>query len=130
MPLFFFVSRSFDAFADRKVEDTTKLISTLKATNLVNIVSMLYGMLHKDASTPVKSINHCDSHNTSHSASSSNVTTAALAKTQTDSTLELSRMSIQLLNQMFLLDLNMVQVRRYSKKMKNFKKLRILKFFF
>jgi hypothetical protein len=87
-------------------------------------------MLHKDASTPVKSISHCDSHNTSHSASSSNVTTAALAKTQTDSTLELSRMSIQLLNQMFLLDLNMVQVRRYSKKMKNFKKLRILKLFF
>ena len=80
-----------DIFSPRKTEDTTQLISTFKATNLVNIISMLYGMLHKDASTtPVK-------------FATTNV------KKQTPTTLELTKLSLKLLNQMSVLDLSMVQ---------------------
>ena len=83
--------RTLDTFSPRKTEDTTQLISTIKTTNLVNIVSMLYGMLHKDASTtPVK-------------LPTSNI------KKQTLTTLELTKLSLKLLNQMMVLDLNMVQ---------------------
>ena len=82
---------SIDIFSPRKIEDSTQLISTIKATNLVNIVSMLYGMLHKDASTtPVKFA-------------------GANIKKQTLTTLELTKLSLKLLNQMIVLDLSMVQ---------------------
>lgn len=84
-------------FTDRKPEDTTQLISTFRSTNLVNIISMLYGMLHKDASTPVKydqTTNSVDN----------------IKKQQPFSTLELTTLSLKLLNQMTVLDLNMVQV--------------------
>ncbi|CAF0765123.1 unnamed protein product, partial [Brachionus calyciflorus] len=57
MTKFLYQKKTVDIFSEKKQEDTTQLISTFKATNLVNIISMLYGMLHKDASTPVKS-NH------------------------------------------------------------------------
>ena len=83
--------KTLDIFSPRKTEDNTQLISTIKATNLVNIISMLYGMLHKDASTtPVK-------------FATTNV------KKQTLTTLELTKLSLKLLNQMIVLDLNMVQ---------------------
>lgn len=72
-------------------------MSTLKATNLVNIVSMLYGMLHKDASTPVKS-------------SSNLLSNVQNEKKQTSTTLELTTLSLKLLNQMIILDLGLVQV--------------------
>ncbi len=83
--------KTLDLFSPRKTDDSTQLISTIKATNLVNIISMLYGMLHKDASTtPVK-------------FATTNV------KKQTLTTLELTKLSLKLLNQMMVLDLNMVQ---------------------
>ena len=78
------------------MEDSTQLLTTFKATNLVNIVSMLYGMLHKDASTPVK-------------YDQTNMSTSN-AKKQPTTTLELTTLSVKLLNQMIILDLNMVQV--------------------
>lgn len=56
---------------------------------------MLYGMLHKDASTPDKSNQLSGSMN---------------VKRQTSITLELTTLSLKLLNQMIVLDLNMVQV--------------------
>ena len=83
-------------FTDKKSEDCTQLMVTLKATNLVNIVSMLYGMLHKDASTPVKY---------------ENASLAANAKKLHPNTLELTTLCVKLLNTMMLLDINMVQVR-------------------
>jgi hypothetical protein len=61
---------------------------------------MLYGMLHKDASTPVK-YNQLTSTNNN-------------IKKQTTTTLELTNLSIKLINQMIKLDLNMVQVKFYN----------------
>ena len=88
---------STNAFSERKPEDVTQLINTFKITNLVNIISMLYGMLHKDASTPVK-----------YDPSTSSVEN--IKRKQPSSTLELTNLSLKLLNQMTVLDLNMVQV--------------------
>lgn len=104
--ILYFCRKTTEIFSERKTEDSTQLISTLKATNLVNIVSMLYGMLHKDASTPVKSIPL----NTS-PPSTNNTNNNSNVKKQTDITLELTTLGVKLLNQMIILDLNMVQVR-------------------
>ena len=93
---FILAKKSSDIFTERKCEDSTQLIGTFKATNLVNIVSMLYGMLHKDASTPVKY----------EQSNSSHVNTKKLHRT----TLELTTLCIKLLNNMIVIDLNMVQV--------------------
>jgi hypothetical protein len=57
---------------------------------------MLYGMLHKDASTPVK-----------YNQSPPNTVND---KKQPFVTLELTNLSFKLLNQMIILDLNMIQV--------------------
>lgn len=89
-------------FTDRKPEDHTQLIATFKATNLVNIISMLYGMLHKDASTPVKN-------------DLTNNRVESMERKQLSSTLELSTLSLKLINQIAVLDLNMVQVRKKIK---------------
>ncbi len=58
---------------------------------------MLYGMLHKNASTPVK-------YDPATSFAEN------IKKKQPSSTLELATLSLKLLNQMAVLDLNMVQV--------------------
>jgi hypothetical protein len=60
---------------------------------------MLYGMLHKDASTPVKGIQ----------PGSSSSTCNTNIKKQPIVTIELSILSLKLLNQMSVLDLNVVQ---------------------
>ena len=93
--------KTIDIFSERKTDDSTQLISAIKATNLVNIISMLYGMLHKDASTPVKSANQQNTNSTSN------------LKKQTTTTFELTILSLKLLNQMIVLDLNMVQVNKF-----------------
>lgn len=85
-----------DIFSKRKVEDTSHLLMTFKTTNLVNIVSMLYGMLHKDASTPIK-------YDTNGSAEQTK-------KKQPLSTLDLTTLALKFLNQMITLDFYMVQV--------------------
>lgn len=59
---------------------------------------MLYGMLHKDASTPIK-YDQSTTNSVDH-----------IKKQQPSSTLELTTLSLELLNQMIVLDLNMVQV--------------------
>ncbi len=88
--------KTSDIFSTRKTDDNTQFIATLKTTNLVNIVSMLYGMLHKDASTPVKSGQSPNS--------------GVKPKKQPLASLELTTLSFKLLNQMIILDLNMIQV--------------------
>ena len=86
-----------DTFSERRIEENANLINTFRDTQLVNIISMLYGMLHKDASTQIK-------HEQSNGSSDS------VRKQQPVSTVELASMSLRLLNQMIVLDLNLVQV--------------------
>ena len=95
--------KSVETFSERKQDDNTQLMrNTLKATNLVNIISMLYGMLYKNASTPVKSYNQ--------SASAMMMPGSAIVKKQPTSTLELTALSLKALNQMSVLDMQIVQV--------------------
>ncbi len=94
-----FLRKTNDIFSSKKTDDSTQFISTLKITNLVNIISMLYGMLHKDASTPVK-------YNQSPPSTIKD-------KKQPFVTLELTKLSFKLLNQMIILDLNMIQVNHF-----------------
>lgn len=75
--------------------NSQQLVSTFKETNLVNIISMLYGMLHKETSTPIKY--------------HANGSAAQTRKQQAVSTLKLSTLSLKLLNQMITLDLGVMQ---------------------
>jgi hypothetical protein len=76
-------------------DNNCQLPLAVKETNLVNIVSMLYGMLHKEASTPIKYL--------------ADGAAAQTRKQQASSTLRLSTLSLRLLNQMAALDLAMMQ---------------------
>ena len=91
---------SSDLFLERKPVDTSQLVNTLNETNLVNIISMLYGMLHRDASTPIK-YDH------------SSGTAERTRKQQPPSTIKLTTLSLKLLNQMISLDLFMMQVNTF-----------------
>lgn len=109
-----------DIFCERKSDDSTQLISTLRATNLVNIVPMLYGILHKDASTPIKSIYfNCSTNIGNSHAKSSSSSSSLLSKDVID--LELTTLGVRLLNQIITLDLSRVQVRNYIRLFKNYK---------
>ena len=80
---------------DGERPNNCQLPLAVKETNLVNIVSMLYGMLHKEASTPIKYL--------------ADGAAAQTRKQQASSTLRLSTLSLRLLNQMAALDLAMMQ---------------------
>ena len=81
------------------MEDSTQLISTFRATNLVGIVSMLYGILHRDSPPFAKN----------------DQTANQPIKQLSSSTFQISIMSLRMLNQMAVLDLNMVQVNLFLK---------------
>ncbi len=89
-------SSSWVFFTRLQTEDHSQLINTLKETNLVNIISMLYGMLHKDASTPIR-------------YDPVNGAAEQTKKSQPPSSLELTTLSLRVLNQMMVLDVQMVQ---------------------
>lgn len=95
-----------DIFSKSKAEDIPHLLNIFKTTNLVNIISMLYGMLHKDASTPIR-------YDTNGSAEQTK-------KNQPTSTIELTTLTLKLLNQMIILDFYMVQVIFFKVYMKYF----------
>ena len=98
--------KTSDLFSDNhKSDDSTHFLSSLKSTNMANLISLIYGIMHKDASST--SIKHDQSSVSSSVPSSLSMQTS---KKLSAKTLELATLSLRLINQIIVLDLNLIQV--------------------